>query len=317
MWEFLGRRRSVFKLGVRLWTLLGLMGILLWNMSPSQAGQVLNDALVTRPFHHHVWQDVLTRNVDSAGEVDFARLRAYPKRLNEYLDQLASISPESDPTAFPTQEDKAAYWVNAHNAIALRIILDHYPITSLNQIPNFDQNSRYTLGGKLYTLTQIQAKVANYRKDPHVLFALTDYTLSAPPILPHAYEGRDLKALTQQAWKATVSNSQLVSVQHANRSCVHIQLSPYFQKYQTALFSAPAHIQEDRDMIAGREKGFHPVAYRPNSWPQVLKPYVSPAMHLDLDKPCSQKVFFKPIDKTLRQVRLLRSRACGAGMLLL
>lgn len=276
-----------------------LLGITVLFASFSRAGQVLNDALITRPFHHQVWQDVLTQAVDSAGDIDFARLRAFPKRLNDYLDQLAAISPESDPTAFPTSADKTAYWINAHNAIALRLILDHYPVTSLDEVRGFGQNTRYALGGKLYSLSQIRNKVAAYRHDPQVLFDLTNYTRSAPPLLNRAYEGSDLKLLTRQSVQAILTNPHLVAFEHTGKSsCVSIKLSAYFQEYERALFTPPS----DDD------SGIYTVAFQPSNWQHWLQPFASPAIYSDLQKPaCPQRVLFIPNDKTLRQVQLLRS----------
>jgi hypothetical protein len=275
------------------------LAIITLSISIAQAGQIVNDALITRPFHHHVWQDVLTQTVDSAGEVDFARLRAFPKRLNEYLDQLAAISPESDPTAFPTTADKTAYWINAHNAIALRIILDYYPITSLDQIPNFGQNNRYTLGGKLYSLPQIQEKVAAYRPDPQVLFDLTNYTRSAPPLLPRAYEGNSLKLQTRQTVQAIISNPHLIAFHRTQTACVSIKMSPYFQHYKHALFAKPSDDEPSQNVMA--DSKIYPVAFQPAQWQHWLQPFASPAIYSDLQKPsCPQSVQWMPNDKTLR-----------------
>jgi hypothetical protein len=293
-----------------------LLGLAMLIATLSQAGQVLNDALITRPFHHHVWQDVLTQAVDSGGDVDFARLRAFPKRLNQYLDQLAAISPESDPSAFPTPADKTAYWINAHNAIALRIILDRYPVRSLDQVPDFEQNNRYALGGQLYSLSQIRSKVAAYRHDPQVLFDLTDYTRSAPPLLPKAYEGNTLKSLTRQAMHTVLANPHLVAFERIGTACVGIKLSPYFRHYETALFSAPPGEDEDRDALA--DPGMVPVAFQPTDWQHLLQPFAPPALYSDLNQStCPHEVQFLPADKTLRQVQVLRSRACGQSVLLL
>ena len=90
---------------------------------PAHAGQVLNDSFVAKPLSHHLWQEVLSQHVTTEGEVDFTGLRAHPRRLNQYLDQLARFSPDSHPDYFPSYHAKLAYWLNAHNAIALRLIL--------------------------------------------------------------------------------------------------------------------------------------------------------------------------------------------------
>ncbi len=279
--------------------LLGCLCLAMLIPPASQAGQVLNDALTTRPFRHHVWQDILTHWVSSGGEVDFARIRAFPRRLNEYLDQLASVSPDSDASYFPTREDQAAYWINAHNAIAMRIILDHYPVTSLSQVNDFETNRRYKLGGKPYTLRQIRARALSYQKYPQILFGLTDYTLDAPPLQPQAYEGKNLKTMTHQALQTTLHNKQLVSFERTGSSCVCLRLSPYFQEYENALFSPPAYRQEDQDAIAAVDRHIKPVSY--GNWTDTFRNYAPPSLYSDLGHTCSQRVRFRNANRTLRQ----------------
>lgn len=285
--------------------LIGLLSVgltcgLPWKQ-PSQAGRVLNDALVTRPFRHHVWQDILTHWVTSSGEVDFAKLRAFPRRLNEYLDQLASVSPDSDPSYFPTREDKAAYWINAHNAIALRIILDHYPVNSLAQVQDLETNQRYKLGYRTYTLAQVRSKAISDRKYPQTMFSLTNYSMDAPPILPQAYEGNNLKTLIRQALKATLSDKHLIAFERSSSSCAKLTLSPYFHGYEQTLFSPPAYEREDRDMLAAVNNPIKLVGY--TGWAATLRVYAPPSMYAELGRSCSQMVHFSSSNKTLRQVR--------------
>lgn len=279
---------------------------MLWPAS-SYAGRVLNDALVTRPFRHHVWQDILTHWVNSAGEVDFAKLRAFPRRVNDYLEQLASVSPDSDPSFFPTKEDKAAYWINAHNAVAMRIILDHYPVTSLAQVQDLETNQRYKLGNRVYTLREIRARALSYRSYPHILFSLTNYSLDAPPLLPQAYEGNSLKALTRQALQKTMADKHLVAFERTGPTCVCLSLSPYFHGYEQILFSPPDYEAEDRDEIAAQDRNsryIHNIKLVGHvSWTDTMRVYAPPSMYADLGRSCSQQVRFTASNKTLRQVR--------------
>lgn len=286
---------------------LGLCAFgMLWPL-PSHAGRVLNDALVTRPFRHHVWQEILTNWVNSAGEVDFAKMRAFPRRINEYLDQLATVSPDSDASYFPTKEDKAAYWINAHNAVAMRIILDHYPVTSLAQVQNLETNPRYKLGNRAYTLREIRAKAISYRKYPHILFSLTNYSMDAPPLIPRAYEGNTLKTLTRQAMQKTLADKHLIAFERTGPSCVCLSLSPYFHGYEQILFSPPAYEAEDRDEIAAMGRNFHNISHIKLvghvNWTDTMRVYAPPAMYADLGHACSQQVRFTRANKTLRQVR--------------
>ena len=155
---------------------------------PAHAGQVLNDSFVAKPLSHHLWQEVLSQHVTTEGEVDFTGLRAHPRRLNQYLDQLARFSPDSHPDYFPSYHAKLAYWLNAHNAIALRLILNAYPVASLDQIPGLYQNPRYYLGGKSYSLWAIRDRLAReFFLRPQAFFALSVMSESSPRLSSQAY----------------------------------------------------------------------------------------------------------------------------------
>jgi hypothetical protein len=287
-------------------TALLLMGATCLFPQQAPAGRVLNDAFVTHPFRHHIWQEVLMQNVGPDGAVDFAHLLVYPRRLNEYLDQLAAASPENDPKAFPTHNDQTAYWINAHNAIALRLIINHYPIQSIRQVTDLETNTHYTLGGVGYNLSQIRAKALRFDSSPAIAFTMTDYSAGAPPLLARAYEGKELKALSLQARKNTLSSPTLIRFQRKGNGCVSTQLSPYFKGLEASLFSIDQQAaDEDRDQLDDTPPA---LPDKPMNWHDWLRPLTSGKLYRDLGNPtCPSKIEFLPPAPNLRQVQLLRS----------
>lgn len=284
------------------------LAFLLWGCCQisAQAGKLLNDSLVTRPFRHHVWQAVLTQNVNSQGEVDFGRLRAHPRRLNEYLDQLAASSPENDPGNFPNSNDRLAYWINAHNALAMRIILDHYPLTSTAQLGNLETDAHYQLGGKPYTLRKIRQKLSlQARQDPRLMFTLTDYSIGAPAILTEAYEGSTLKTLEKRATTQSLNNPNIMQAQTGSYG-ITLKLSPIFRSYERGLFARTVASVEDHDSLNDsdtQEAGMIPVSYTSNRWTETLSPLMPPATYAKMGKLGGQSVEFMPSNPTLRQIR--------------
>lgn len=275
--------------------MLALLGF----ASSAQAGRVLNDSLVTHPFRHHVWQDVLNFAVNEKGEVDFGKVKAYPRRLNDYLDQLAASSPDSDPKGFPQTNDKIAYWINAHNALALRMIINQYPIRSASDVRNLETEARYLLGGKPYSLRQIRDRLGLWvKQDPQLMFTLTEYTRGSPAIQKQAFESINLKTLEGRAVAQALSDAQVVQLVQG-RPCGALRLSPFFQGFEHALFSRSVAEAEDEDALG--EPGFVPVAF--TGWAHYIQPMVPPAVAPRLEPDCGQGVSFLPADRTLRQVR--------------
>src|SRR5262245_6550167 len=99
---------------------------------------------------HRLFGAVLQSFV-KGGLVDYTALKADPKRLNEYLDQLAWV-PENEFMNF-SEKQKIAFLINLYNATMLRLVIDHYPIKTIKEIGNwingpFDQKVVRLMGRK-------------------------------------------------------------------------------------------------------------------------------------------------------------------------
>lgn len=252
------------------------------------AGKVLNDAFVTAPFSHHIWQEVLSESVDGEGGVNFNGLRAYPKRLNQYLKQLEKSSPVSNPEIFPDQNSALAYWLNAHNALALRLILDRYPVRTIREIPNYRTDTRYRLGGKPYSLTQIETLIAQeFYTRPQAFFALTDLSLSDPPLQNQAYRP---DTLNQQLKGQMATLAQLPRYVEMTPDCSDpVRMAPAFRQFERVILASMSDLNQDIDPSL---LGF-------------IKPFLSPEQQgaLVSCSPPGRSILFMPVDPRLNRVR--------------
>ena len=156
------------------------------------------------------YSGLLAAFVDGDGLVDYAGLKADRARLDAVAQSIAA----QDPAIYASWDDneKLAFWLNAYNALTLKLIVDHYPIApaqgrqahpanSIQQIPDAWTGVRFSVMGKERTLDEIEHKVirAEFR-EPRVHFALVCAALSCPPLRREAYRGDDLEAqLNDQA----------------------------------------------------------------------------------------------------------------------
>lgn len=85
-------------------------------------------------FDYSTYARVLDNYVTEQGFLQYAQLKANRADMDEFLEQLARVSPENFPEIFATRTDQLAYWINAYNAIVIKGILDHYPVESLTEI---------------------------------------------------------------------------------------------------------------------------------------------------------------------------------------
>lgn len=155
---------------------------------------------------HDAWTALLRRFVHDAS-VDYAGLKARGEpALDRYLDSLASVP--LDCYASWTREQRLAFWINAYNAYTVRLILDHYPVTSIRSIgwlPGSAFRIRFIpmdrLEGKELSLDDIEHGVIRLRfGDARVHFALVCASKGCPPLRTEAYRSADLgRQLDQQA----------------------------------------------------------------------------------------------------------------------
>lgn len=253
----------------------------------SWGGRILNDTLATRPFQHHIWQEVLSESVDAEGQADFNQLRARPRRLNQYLEQLAAVSPDSHPKFFPRQEDRLAYWINAYNALALRNILDYYPLQTLEDYPGGIQGfrtRRRKLGGAPVTLEALEDRLARtYYWKPSVFFALSDLSVSAPVLLNQAYRADVLDAQLRMQLDAFINDPARVRL--VSR-CGPVRLSPVFEQFERPL---RRYLQEKQPATQSSVLAF-------------IQPRLPVKERGWLAAECQRTILFRPFDHRLRQV---------------
>ena len=140
--------------------------------------------------HSHALLDqVLKAHVQDA-LVNYPALKANPKDLNAYLDQLAAVT-EADFQKWP-EKQQLAYLINLYNAATLRLILDHYPIASIKKIGGFLsgpwKQEVVRLFGKTTTLGAVEHEILRVKyTEPRVHFAIVCAAYGCPPLRSEAY----------------------------------------------------------------------------------------------------------------------------------
>lgn len=149
-------------------------------------------------FDHSAFDTILHKYVDDAGRVDYLALKADSAVLDGYIASLAKA-----PLADMGRSERLTLLINAYNAFTLRLILDHYPIKSIKDIPA-DQRwdaKRWNVGGNIWSLNQIEhEQIRPNFKEPRIHFALVCAAIGCPPLRNEAYATERLEEqLTAQA----------------------------------------------------------------------------------------------------------------------
>jgi len=154
---------------------------------------------------HALFASLLSKHVKD-GVVDYQGFKDDEAILDQYLEALAAVNPESLST-----DDQFAFYVNAYNAWTIKLILSRYPdIRSIKDLGSLLSSpwkkTIARIDGGLLTLDQIEHDILRKRfKDPRVHFAVNCASKSCPPLQGEPFTGSRLNDQLNQAAQAFIN----------------------------------------------------------------------------------------------------------------
>ncbi len=149
-----------------------------------------------RAFDLALYEDVLahyTRPVpDLAGvRVDYRSLAAAPK----WRALMASLR-EAEPSRLATRDERLAFWINAYNALAIDLVVRHYPVESIRDLGSLFRpvwrRSAGVIDGRPVSLHEIEHRILRPMGEPRIHGALVCASLSCPPLRREPYRAAGL-----------------------------------------------------------------------------------------------------------------------------
>lgn len=169
----------------------------------------------TVPPSHIPWTDLLSRYVSNDGNVDYKGFIKDSAKLEKYLDALSSSPPDKNTWS---EEEQIAYWINAYNAFTVKLIVDHYPVKSIQDLhPTLNiplvntvwHKKFFKIGGKDASLDQIEHKILRKEyNEPRIHFAINCASVSCPPLRNEAYEADKLNMQLDEQAKIFINNEK-------------------------------------------------------------------------------------------------------------
>ncbi len=160
-------------------------------------------------FEHADFTALLERHVRGV-DVDYVGLQRDADRLDEYLARLAEA-----PLPALNRDQKLALYINAYNAFTLALILEHWPLDSIRDIPRRDRWDavRWVIGGRVLSLAQIEhGELRPNFVEPRIHFAINCASIGCPPLRNEAYEASTLDAQLEQQTQALHDDARWVRV---------------------------------------------------------------------------------------------------------
>ncbi len=190
----------------------------------SRTQQSMEDAA----FSHKLFDEVLQEHVDEKGQVNYTKLKANPEKFEAYLDLLAVAKP-----AEWSYNEQLTFWINAYNALVIKGVVDHYPITSVRKVKLFNgffSRLKFQAAGKTYTLDQIEHGILRVEfPDPRVHFAIVCASSSCPPLGNRAFSAETLEEHLESVTLNFIRNPAQVRINRAKRT---VHLSKIFKWYK-------------------------------------------------------------------------------------
>lgn len=154
------------------------------------------------PFSYEDYAAVLVGFVDEEGLVDYASLKEQRNILDAYIISLQTLDAKTCDAW--SESEKIAFWINAYNALTLKLVVDHYPLqpaegrsaypgNSIRQIPGVWNQQKIPVMGRNVTLDHIEHKILRGDfHEPRIHVALVCAALSCPKLRREPYQGATL-----------------------------------------------------------------------------------------------------------------------------
>ncbi|TGE08076.1 DUF547 domain-containing protein [Hymenobacter fodinae] len=190
---------------------------------------------------HEPWNDLLSRHVTYDGRLDYQGVLEDEDELLQYLMSLRKV----EPTAAWSPQDTKAFWLNVYNASAAYLVVQYYPVSSINDIRVKVLGGSKSpwdapvvnVGGQMYSLNQIEReKLSGPSPDPRTHFALMYAAASAAPLLKEAYDGNRLNQQLDVQTRRFLNDSNFNQL-----TPTHLKLSSLFDAYAKD-FGSPSEV---------------------------------------------------------------------------
>jgi hypothetical protein len=148
----------------------------------------------TKAPSHQAFDELLKKHVTKDGIVDYKGFIQDKAKLEKYLDLLSNNAPDRGKWS---KDEQLAYWINAYNAFTVKLIVDNYPVKSIQdfiptvKIPLVNtvwHIKFFKIGGKEASLDEIEHKILRKEfEEPRIHFAINCASFSCPPLLNEAF----------------------------------------------------------------------------------------------------------------------------------
>ncbi len=183
--------------------------------------------------NHSQWTILLQKHVSDNGNVHYKNFQKDRSSLDKYLTFLTQNSPKTS----WSKNEHLAFWINAYNALTIKLILSEYPLKSIKDVKRPWSRTMIEIDGKKLSLDDIEHKILRQMEEVRIHFAIVCASKSCPKLQNTAYEATHLDAMLDAAAKDFINDQSknIITRKVVNLSKIFRWFSVDFPKH-TALF---------------------------------------------------------------------------------
>ena len=157
------------------------------------------------------------------GRLDYGTIRndeAFPGLVQQVAAQdLAALADDA----------RKAFLINAYNILVIKGVIDHYPISSVQDVAGFFDRKRYVVAGQSLTLNELEKSfLLEPYQDARLHFVLVCGAVGCPPIINGAYRPETVEQQLEQQTRQALSDPSFIRIDTAETS---VELSQIFRWY--------------------------------------------------------------------------------------
>lgn len=132
------------------------------------------------------WRPAVTIQGVDTTVFDYAQMTRDAQVPGSLFEQVLEAIERVEPTQLLSPNEAKAFWINAYNFAAMRLVVDHYPVDSIRSLSisllKYPwSKTAIRIGGSSYSLKQIeQDKLLKQFGDPRIIFAVSCAAVSCP-----------------------------------------------------------------------------------------------------------------------------------------
>jgi len=156
-------------------------------------------------FDFSVWDALIQRHVapKNVGGILIHAVNYESLKNDLEYSSLVSRLRSAKLDSLRTRDEKLAFWINTYNILAIKMVVDHYPIKSIKDIGSFFRpvwkKSVGSVAGKERTLDEIEHKILRKLDEPRIHVAIVCASVSCPDLNLKAFKAEILdKQLNNQ-----------------------------------------------------------------------------------------------------------------------